>query len=1309
MTGIPCGRRFVRAASLLAVPLLGACGVAALYSAPAYTPPNRQEVEAKVAAEMEARQRRNGRVAPRQQITSDGVQVVFQTGHGYGIQHVAMSDDGRHIVSADYAIVKLWDVASRKEERAFTLDMGGIDPGFSSDGTRLFLTRLNETVAYDVASGREVARASLISADGRIGVRQDLFRQQGLAIVDFGTGAEFRLAGELGTPLAVSANGTMLLVRSWRIGRFPVAVAQKFVVWDLETRQARLSLPADATTSEPRLSGDGRRLVLENDDGSVDVYELGTKQKRHVALPGAAQKLAPRTSPLMDAQARELVRANGDGSFAVYDLDSGTRVLALPADTRPNPGGLPPGFNDAASFSNDGKLLAVRDGQNVRVVEIESGRIVDQLEASGVAFSPDRQSIIYGRPAGGTPIVRELATAHEWSLGSTVGTVAGLAVTADGRFAVASGSGGGGARVWDLATGQIVRDVQCPGGTQIYAISASPRAAEFAGGCVDGSAWLWESGSDRPVNLAPPRSGGMGPGPVVRFSTDGARIVIGSGGQLIAVDAATRQVVARLTLPAAMLPYYLEHPGLDLSYLDADTLKQMPKKAREELATAQRAAEHQDPRVVQLTRDSAQVITALAVHPNGRWVAVGRSYDFALWDIDSGQRVRLLSGSTESGPPPAGSNAAAAGAGGLLSALKGGGKQPAAESAAAQQAALEAQFERLQPGARSVAFTPDGRQLYADGRFWDLATGHIVATAPRVASEADADGIVGRLSAEIATVVALSPDGRLAARAIGQVVRVMDVASGADIAELVGHTGLVQSMAFAPDGRTLVSGGVDGAVRVWTLPAGQQLAALFALGPTDSVAVTPDQYYRASKSRLTGVSFRVRDQLYPFEQFDLRFNRPDIVLERLGRASAEEIQSYRAVHERRLRKMGFSESMLTGDFHVPDVEIAAAPPVSTDARTLTLHVRSSDDRYPLDRLNAFVNDVPVFGTAGIGVPDRQAQRDERDVTVPLVPGTNKIQVSVLNQQGAESLKRTVYTTSTADAAAGDVYVVAVGVSHYLNPRYNLRFAAKDATDLIGAYRGIEARAGSHSQVHVLDLTNEKATRAGIRAARAWLEQSHPNDLVVVFAAGHGMTDARDDYYFGTYDIDPQNPQTNGLPYEEFEALLDGIPALKKMLLIDTCFSGEVDKDTPTLVAGADAGTDGTVQMRTFKAPRGVFVTPDTPPAASLAGASAGSTAASDVLHFQDMFADLRRGTGAVVISSASGNEFALEGEQWNNGVFTYALLSGLRDGKADANHDGTVTVGELQAYVIEAVRKLTAGGQNPTVRRENLDFDFAVY
>jgi hypothetical protein len=242
----------------------------------------------------------------------------------------------------------------------------------------------------------------------------------------------------------------------------------------------------------------------------------------------------------------------------------------------------------------------------------------------------------------------------------------------------------------------------------------------------------------------------------------------------------------------------------------------------------------------------------------------------------------------------------------------------------------------------------------------------------------------------------------------------------------------------------------------------------------------------------------------------------------------------------------------------------------------------------------------------------------------------------------------------------------------------------------------------------LSLTDEKATKAGILNAKQWLAQSKSNDLVVVFAAGHGMTDEKSDYYFGTHDIDPQSPAAKGLPYEEFENLLDGIPALHKVLLLDTCFSGEIEKDQPVVVAQTEAGDQGAVKMRAFKAARGVSVVADYPGAA--ASASGGTRLSSHMLRFQqDWFADLRRGTGAAVISSSSGNEYSLEGEQWKNGVFTYSLLNGLKNRQADANGDQLITVSELQAYVIDQVRKLTEGGQNPTVRRENLESDFVVY
>ena len=87
-----------------------------------------------------------------------------------------------------------------------------------------------------------------------------------------------------------------------------------------------------------------------------------------------------------------------------------------------------------------------------------------------------------------------------------------------------------------------------------------------------------------------------------------------------------------------------------------------------------------------------------------------------------------------------------------------------------------------------------------------------------------------------------------------------------------------------------------------------------------------------------------------------------------------------------------------------------------------------------------------------------------------------------------------------------------------------------------------------------------------------------------------MTDRDSNYFFGTYDIDPEQPSAKGLPYEEFEAMLDGIPSLQKLLLIDTCFSGEIDKEATAMVTQqVDTGGAGTVSMRAFKAARGISV------------------------------------------------------------------------------------------------------------------------
>ena len=93
---------------------------------------------------------------------------------------------------------------------------------------------------------------------------------------------------------------------------------------------------------------------------------------------------------------------------------------------------------------------------------------------------------------------------------------------------------------------------------------------------------------------------------------------------------------------------------------------------------------------------------------------------------------------------------------------------------------------------------------------------------------------------------------------------------------------------------------------------------------------------------------------------------------------------------------------------------------------------------------------------------------------------------------------------------------------------------------------------------------------------------------------------------------------------------------------------------------------------------------------------------------KELFSDFNS-QGTQVISAAAGNSYALESEEWANGVFTYSLLKGLREKEADLSDGGEISVSELREYVSKKVFELTNGQQKPTSREENIEFDFTVW
>jgi uncharacterized protein YecT (DUF1311 family) len=489
------------------------------------------------------------------------------------------------------------------------------------------------------------------------------------------------------------------------------------------------------------------------------------------------------------------------------------------------------------------------------------------------------------------------------------------------------------------------------------------------------------------------------------------------------------------------------------------------------------------------------------------------------------------------------------------------------------------------------------------------------------------------------------------------------------------------------------SGGVD----VLSLDLDGKLGKILEIFPsiTGATFVAPDGFFLSRAINSLKPHFTFGFQTYPPEQFDLRLNRPDIVLERLG-APVEAISIAKQLRDKRLKRMGVTEDMLLPDFHLPEIEIVGDLPSSIAESELALKIKASDSKYPLNRLRLYVNNVPVNGKEGELLRDAKSQNLERTIPIKLAVGRNKIQVSVVNSAGAESLYANAEVTCTAQRSKPTLYAVATGVSEYTNPQWNLKYAAKDARDIL---ERVKARSGSsYGEIKDLLLTDREVTKESLGKIREFLSKATVDDTVLLFVAGHGLLDSKYDYYFGTSDIDFENPSANGIAFEEFDDLLAELPCLRKSLLIDTCHAGELDEDEKKMLAGAQANPSQVVAMLPTGA-RGMTIKP-------IEGAR-GKSEWYDRL--QGLFVDLRRGSGSTILSSSAGAEYALESSEQKNGLFTYAVLEAL-DGKegSDANKDGSVTMSELADYVKTRVAALTNNKQSPNVRRVNLEGDFAL-
>lgn len=517
---------------------------------------------------------------------------------------------------------------------------------------------------------------------------------------------------------------------------------------------------------------------------------------------------------------------------------------------------------------------------------------------------------------------------------------------------------------------------------------------------------------------------------------------------------------------------------------------------------------------------------------------------------------------------------------------------------------------------------------------------------------------------EVATAAAATPDGSGFVVATGW--RVVSFAADGKMRWDWQSPDTAWAINVTRDGRLAVVACADGTIRWLRLADGRELASLFVHPDQQRWAAwTMDGAYMASPGGDTLVGWHVNRgkdataDFFTVSRFRDRFYHPDAVERALladasvGPERRGEMAPARAPQAREIAGL------------LPPVVTLLSPRTgaTTDGGRLEIayELRASGG-VPVDLVRVMVNRKPV---AEASPPDGAPGATVRGtLSIPAPREDAIVEVIARNARGifgepSGAWVRRAGGAATPAADKPSLYVLAIGISDYAAPELKLGFAAKDAEDFVAIVRRQEGRA--YRRVEPKVLTDAKASASAIVAGLQWLaETPGPDDIAILFMAGHGVDDDRSGYHFVPQEAKPDAVVQAGVSYAVLQQALARV-AGRSFLFLDTCQSGAV------------WGRDNVSPVDTNRI-------------------------------VNDLASPER---GVVVFASSSGRLLSYERQDWGNGAFTKAVVEGLA-GNADLFRNGYVTTSQLDAYVSDRVRKLTADQQKPaTGKPVNVDFKLA--